>query len=193
MRIWIIAATSLALFAAACGETKTQRASSGAAGGAILGAVVGGPIGALVGAGLGGAGGAWRDELRQSGKEIAVAGGGGATEPVDRTPAAPAQRQSELTNREVREAQIALMQMGMYEGEIDGLYGRLTIAAVKQFQASRDGLPYTGTLDERTLQQIRTVAAAKSGPANGEKTRPTATEQPPETREAAAARESRVD
>ena len=106
MRIWIIAATSLALFTAACGETKTQRVTTGAAGGAVLG----GPIG-----------------------------------------------------------------------------------AVKEFQASRDGLPYTGTLDARTLQEIRTVAAAKSAPANEEKTRPTGTTQSPDTREAAAARKSPVD
>jgi hypothetical protein len=110
MRIWIIAATSLALFTAACGETKTQRVTTGAAGGAVLGAVLGGPIG-----------------------------------------------------------------------------------AVKEFQASRDGLPYTGTLDARTLQEIRTVAAAKSAPANEEKTRPTGTTQSPDTREAAAARKSPVD
>ena len=196
MRIRIMAVIGLAFFTAACGETKTQRATTGAAGGAILGAVFGGPIGALVGAGVGGAGGAWRDELRQSGKELAAATQGttgAAIEPVDRRRAAPAQPQSELTNREVRQAQIALKQMGLYEGEIDGLYGRLTIAAVKEFQASRDGLPYTGTLDARTLHEIRTVAAAKSGPANEGKTRPIGATQTPDTREAAAARKSPVD
>jgi hypothetical protein len=47
---------------AACGETQTERATSGGAAGAGAGAVVGGPVGAVVGGAAGAAGGAVLDE-----------------------------------------------------------------------------------------------------------------------------------
>ncbi len=47
--ISILTITSVALAAAACGHTTTQRAATGA----IAGAVVAGPVGAAVGAGAG--------------------------------------------------------------------------------------------------------------------------------------------
>jgi hypothetical protein len=177
MRHWILVPVTAALFTAACGETTTQRATTGAAGGAIIGAVVGGPIGALVGAGIGGAGGAYKDEIQQTADaavgdlstrtEKAIEGDapratGAAIEPAERVQAAPAKPRSGLTNREVREAQIALREMGLYDGEIDGMYGRRTIGAVKRFQAGQEGMRSTGTLDEPTQRRIR-VAASKRG------------------------------
>lgn len=47
---------------AACGETQTERATSGGLAGAGTGAVVGGPAGAVVGGAAGAAGGAVLDE-----------------------------------------------------------------------------------------------------------------------------------
>jgi len=49
--ISILAITTVALAAAACGHTTTQRAATGA----IAGGVVAGPVGAAVGAGAGAA------------------------------------------------------------------------------------------------------------------------------------------
>lgn len=183
MRTWMmIAPVTLAVLAAGCGETTTQKASTGAGGGALAGAVVGGPVGALVGAGVGGAGGAYRDEIEPKADkavdqafnraEREIEGEsrgttGAAIEPAEPKQAATMQRQSDLTNQEVREAQTALKDMGLYKGKIDGLYGRRSIDAVKEFQAKRD-LRRTGALDDRTQQEIQMAAkggAAKEGQA----------------------------
>lgn len=178
MRLWIMAPVMLALLTAGCGETKMKRATTGAAGGALFGAMVGGPIGALVGAGIGGAGGAWTAEERP---EIEYAR---VEVPPDIPPAPVRQARSEpprdaevLTNRQVREAQIALTRLGIFKDRIDGLYGRRTIRAVKEFQAQQDGLRYTGALDELTRRYIRLAAsehqrrhfADHTGPASGER------------------------
>lgn len=169
MRTWIIAPLGLALLTAACGETTNQRAGTGAAGGALAGAVVGGPIGALVGAGIGGAGGWFRPEVDQRVGQATneIAQGvqqAKAEEPPQaaaRTEVQPqaraAVRQDDLTNDEVREAQVALSEMGLYRGEIDGMYGRQTIEAVGEFQQKND-LPQTRALDGRTQERIQMAA-----------------------------------
>jgi hypothetical protein len=53
----------------------------------------------------------------------------------------------------VREAQIALRNAGFDPGEIDGVMGVRTRAALREFQASH-GLPQTGRLDTTTQQQL---------------------------------------
>jgi hypothetical protein len=55
----------------------------------------------------------------------------------------------------VREAQMALRDAGYDPGRIDGVMGRKTRAALREFQASQ-GLPQTGRLDETTQQQLLT-------------------------------------
>lgn len=157
MRIWIVApvAVSLALLTAACGDSKVKRATTGAAGGALLGSMLGGPIGALVGAGLGGAGGVLTAEEVP---EIEYARVDAPLEPVRQARVVPPRETGALTNQHVREAQIALTKLGIFNDRIDGLYGRRTIRAVKEFQAQTDELRYTGALDAGTRRQIRLAA-----------------------------------
>jgi peptidoglycan hydrolase-like protein with peptidoglycan-binding domain len=205
MRTWMmIAPVTLAVLAAGCGETTTQKASTGAAGGAVAGAVVGGPVGALAGAGLGGAGGAYRDEIEpkadrtvdeafnRAEREIegeSRGATGAAIEPAEPGRAATAQRQADLTNQEVRESQTALKEMGLYDGEIDGLYGRRSINAVKEFQAKQN-LRRTGALDDRTQQEIQ--MAAKGGAAKEGQAGTTGADQSPAAKEPAAAQSEKA-
>jgi Putative peptidoglycan binding domain len=53
----------------------------------------------------------------------------------------------------VRDAQVALRDVGYKPGKIDGVMGPTTQAAIREFQASH-GLPLTGTLDATTRQQL---------------------------------------
>ena len=89
--------------------------------------------------------------------------GGGAGGPIlpaeEARPAPAAARPDVLTNRQVREAQEGLRMLGLYDGPIDGLYGRRSIAAVKDFQEAHDGLRLTGMLDAPTRRAIREAAA----------------------------------
>ena len=62
------------------------------------------------------------------------------------------------TNQQVREAQQKLKDLGLYQGRVDGLYGRRTIAAVHKFE-SQNGLPRTGELSGATEQRLQTAQA----------------------------------
>jgi localization factor PodJL len=53
----------------------------------------------------------------------------------------------------VRDAQVALRDAGFDPGEIDGVMGRKTRAALREFQASQ-GLPQTGRLDAATREEL---------------------------------------
>jgi peptidoglycan hydrolase-like protein with peptidoglycan-binding domain len=53
----------------------------------------------------------------------------------------------------VRQVQQHLQQRGLYDGEIDGIYGPLTQQAILDFQ-QQHGLPQTATLDDMTLNQL---------------------------------------
>jgi peptidoglycan hydrolase-like protein with peptidoglycan-binding domain len=50
----------------------------------------------------------------------------------------------------VKQVQVALQQLGFYEGNVDGVYGANTVAAVKAFQASV-GLPADGIAGPKTI------------------------------------------
>ena len=63
---------------------------------------------------------------------------------------------------EIRDAQMTLQEMGLYRGQIDGLYGPNTRRAVSEFQ-SRQGLPRSGTLDRRTMQALDQQTARQIG------------------------------
>jgi len=171
MKPWVILPLGLALATAACGSTDTERAATGGGIGAVAGAVVGGPVGALVGAAGGAAAGTFRDEGEQAVRER-----------LDRNQAETGTQTGrrtrqmagtdDLTNQEVREAQEALKAMGLYEGNVDGLYGRQTQRAVAEYQR-RENLPQTATLDDRLLERLRTGATAgTSQPATTGETAP---------------------
>ena len=72
--------------------------------------------------------------------------------------------------------QKALADAGYYQGEVDGVYGPKTVAAVEALQKA-NGLPQTGTLDKATEKALRTELAAKGGAAAQEETASTAAVQ----------------
>ena len=49
--------------------------------------------------------------------------------------------------------QAALMRLGYYNGDVDGLLGPLTRAALKSFQKAQ-GLTQTGRMDLETLSRL---------------------------------------
>jgi len=165
MRKWLIPLVSVAALAA-CGETSEQRTTTGAVGGGVAGAVVGGPVGAVVGAGVGAVAGANREKIDEGTDKAADATKEKVAEASDKidakmekTTARSADRVAGPTNVQVKNAQVALQDIGLYDGKIDGIYGRRTIKAVAEFQAKND-LPRTGTLTERTRDKLQQVASA---------------------------------
>jgi hypothetical protein len=142
------------MFAVACGETRTQQATTGAAAGALAGGIVGGPVGALVGAGVGAVGGAYKETVEPQ-ADRAVAS---AFNEVDREVQTAVNPDAPISNQDVRQAQASLTQMGLYDGEIDGIYGKRTARAVRDFQV-RENLPRTGSLDDRTKRELQMAAA----------------------------------
>lgn len=172
MRTWLIPMLGLAVLAG-CGETKEQRATTGAVGGGAAGAVVGGPVGAVAGAGVGALAGANREKVDEGTDRATDATRETIADATGRSgdTARSAERVSgpTLTNEEVKEAQTALRDLGLYDGEIDGIYGRKTIAAVGKFQEQND-LPRTNSLNAQTrekLQQQATSGGATGGPSGG--------------------------
>jgi Putative peptidoglycan binding domain/YMGG-like Gly-zipper len=171
MRKWMIPLVGVSAIAlAACGETTTQRTGTGAAGGAVAGAVVGGPVGAVVGAGVGAVAGANRDKIDDKTDKAADATKEKVAEASDKIEdkldkkdgadtARSADRAPGLTNAQVKDAQTTLKDIGLYDGKVDGIYGKKTIKAVATFQAKND-LPRTGTLTERTRTKLQQVASA---------------------------------
>jgi len=61
----------------------------------------------------------------------------------------------------VRDAQVALRDAGFDPGGIDGVMGRKTRAALREFQASQ-GLPQTGRLDATTQQELLAAGMPES-------------------------------
>jgi len=58
--------------------------------------------------------------------------------------------------------QEALAEVGRYEGEVDGVYGPLTVAGVTSLQEAHD-LPQTGVMDRATEAALRAELVAKGG------------------------------
>ncbi|HZQ59934.1 MAG TPA: peptidoglycan-binding domain-containing protein [Casimicrobiaceae bacterium] len=130
-------------------DRNEKGTATGATGGALIGAAVGGPVGALVGAGAGGYAGYY--ETQPGGiaaKSNAYVNDHGAASNAQRTGANVA-----ANSEVVRDAQRALNDRGFNAGEIDGRWGPNTEQAVLAFQR-QNGLPQTGTLDERTLATL---------------------------------------
>jgi peptidoglycan hydrolase-like protein with peptidoglycan-binding domain len=61
--------------------------------------------------------------------------------------------QHEADEQTVRQVQQHLQQRGLYDGQIDGIYGPETRQAIESFQ-QQQGLPQTATLDDMTLNQL---------------------------------------
>ena len=60
--------------------------------------------------------------------------------------------------------QMSLQTAGYYDGEIDGVYGSLTVDAVEALQTA-NGLPVTGLVDRATAAALSTAVAAEGGAA----------------------------
>jgi Putative peptidoglycan binding domain len=168
MRKWMVPLVGVSVIAlAACGETTAQRTGTGAVGGGVAGAVVGGPVGAVVGAGIGAAAGANREKIDEktgqatdaTKEKVAEASDKIEARMNEKDTARSADRVAGPTNAQVKDAQVALRDAGLYDGRIDGIYGKKTIKAVAAFQAKND-LPRTGTLTERTRTKLQQVASA---------------------------------
>jgi peptidoglycan hydrolase-like protein with peptidoglycan-binding domain len=61
-----------------------------------------------------------------------------------------------------RAIQKSLAEAGYYEGEVDGVYGPSTVAAVQALQKAHD-LPVTGTVDKATDAALQAELRAKGG------------------------------
>ena len=72
---------------------------------------------------------------------------------------------SALSREQLKKVQTALKNQGLYKGKIDGIFGKLTNSAVKQFQ-QKNGLSATGTIDAATEAKI-TASAASAVPSRG--------------------------
>ena len=53
----------------------------------------------------------------------------------------------------IKKIQEILQKMGLYKGKVDGLYGKMTTTAVKEFQ-KKYGMKSTGTLDKETETKV---------------------------------------
>lgn len=58
-----------------------------------------------------------------------------------------------LTSQDIMTVQSRLAMRGYYNGNIDGLYGPMTVSAVREFQRD-EGLPVTGRLTVGTLDEL---------------------------------------
>jgi peptidoglycan hydrolase-like protein with peptidoglycan-binding domain len=63
-----------------------------------------------------------------------------------------------------RALQAALTEAGYFDGEVDGVYGQATVAAVEQLQADA-GLPQTGLVDRATTEALDAAVGAAGGDA----------------------------
>lgn len=146
MRLNLVGAAALALTMTACGYTREDRVTGGAATGAATGAAVGalaGPPGMLAGAAIGGVAGSVTGAATTpsevnlgrpvwSNPEVRVGGRSGSTT-----------RRSSVASAEVRRTQEDLAARGLYSGPIDGIMGPQTRAAM----SSRDrGVPGGGAV-----------------------------------------------
>jgi peptidoglycan hydrolase-like protein with peptidoglycan-binding domain len=73
---------------------------------------------------------------------------------------------AQLNEQEIRQVQTELNNMGLYQGEIDGIAGPQTEQAVRQFQENNN-LPATSTLDRQTADLILQGGTAATGGGTG--------------------------
>lgn len=176
MRGWLIAPLSLAMLTAACSwmndhRTTASDTSGGSASGGNAMASQSGSAGtrspesastatspsASDRSGAAGGGAAMSPSSR-SGDRTAAAGTSSST---DRSSTARSAAPT-MSKDELRQAQTELKNMGLYDGEVDGIWGPRTRAAVGKFQ-SQNNLPQTYALDSRTRQQLQSQAGSAGG------------------------------
>jgi peptidoglycan hydrolase-like protein with peptidoglycan-binding domain len=146
-RVILLWASASCLALAACGSDVQESAATGGLGGAAIGALAGGPVGAAIGLGAGAAAGTGVEK----GQEQGVI----PPEPGDR----PAHRTPVAANDDVRHAQLALRDQGLYDGPVDGIAGPRTRHALTEYQR-RQGLPQTARLDRDTRDALSNEVAA---------------------------------
>jgi peptidoglycan hydrolase-like protein with peptidoglycan-binding domain len=83
-----------------------------------------------------------------------------------------------ISPQQVKQAQRVLQQKGLYHGQIDGLVGPQTQAALSQFQQS-EGLPQTATLDQDTLNHLLGQGSVSPGAASTGSTMPPSSKSQP--------------
>lgn len=66
----------------------------------------------------------------------------------------------------LKKTQTILQKMGLYKGKVDGLYGKLTKAAVQQFQ-KKYGMKVTGVIDKTTESKILNHYATEASISRG--------------------------
>ena len=95
------------------------------------------------------------------------AGTGGMTTPSSSTPSMSSASTSGMTGAattpdQIRQAQQALADQGLYKGKIDGVVGRQTRRAVRQFQKTHH-LSQTARLDADTMQALGGQVTSSGG------------------------------
>lgn len=144
-----IAALSVPLLLAACGDTTEDRALSGAgigaASGAVIGAVTGiGPgAGALIGGAVGATAGAVTDSSQVN-----------LGKPVWRNSSGGGPGGSAYDEGTVRNIQAGLQRLGYDPGPADGRFGPQTESAIRRFQQD-SGMPIDGQPTAALWQQIQ--------------------------------------
>lgn len=148
MRLNLVGAAALALTVAACGYTREDRVTGGAATGAATGAAVGalaGPPGMLAGAAIGGVAGGVTGAATTpseinlgrpvwSNPEVRVGGRSGSSA-----------RRTSVASAEVRRTQEDLAARGLYNGPIDGIMGPQTRAAMMSRDRGTGALTGSGS------------------------------------------------
>jgi peptidoglycan hydrolase-like protein with peptidoglycan-binding domain len=149
-RIGLLCGATACAMLAACGSNVEESAATGGLGGAAIGALAGGPVGAAIGLGAGAAAGTGVEKGQEQGLI--------PPEPGDR----PRTQTHAAARDDVRRAQLALRDQGLYDGPVDGINGPRTRRALTEYQR-RQGLPQTAQLDRQTRDALGSeVAAAPS-------------------------------
>jgi peptidoglycan hydrolase-like protein with peptidoglycan-binding domain len=104
--------------------------------------------------------------------------------------------QTSASKETLKQAQTILQKMGLYKGKIDGLYGKMTSAAVKEFQ-KKYGMKSTGVIDKTTetkiLSYYSTAAASSRGGSSASSSQATRIEAVSAEKEAAKLSEVEAD
>ena len=85
----------------------------------------------------------------------------------DAAKGAPKGQAAAGNKQQLRAVQEVLKERGMYEGEVDGIMGPKTQAALREFQ-KKEGLQETGRLDQQTMARLgvdKTGATGATSPA----------------------------
>lgn len=154
----------------------------------IAGTLLAGPAFAQSG-GTTGSNGTKQPGMQQPGSTGTMPGGSGTTDPTkpgaakpdaSKADAAKGERKGQAAagnKQNMRAAQEVLKDRGMYEGEVDGIMGPKTQAALREFQ-KKEGLQETGRLDQQTMSRLGVEKTGATGSSSPAASPPTGTTQP---------------